>query len=713
MPLKTFKCPQCGDTLQVNGYSNTAKCESCGSEISIETKTGEDRAKANKYLQLAETAENAEQYGEAENYYKLAIEHDINNVRAWIGRGFLNYSKGANHKESEIYLKTALDHSTNKQEISKLIADKLVHEYEDYSKALEYDPHNITAIVCYGMDYIISRGEEWNGFISLLKKEISSTEENDEDLKKKIYELVKVRITIKHVNILIKNSDHNNIIFYLLSLNPEDKSLLYKIYDILDKYLIDLLDKDIIETNVILEYLNEIAIISPGEIYFAEKTNILKRIDDISNELILAYKDGQYSYEAKTILEDFLEFREKVIRALQHIKTDITYQVIKIPKRLSPSAFLLYSIIGLASISFIAVNFNNFYYSLKTARQQVSDKEISQKVENSIAVNNQQITVKPIDSNNNGCGNRMGGFDALYRGKIIGITFTHGEIESDIEICSKPGEKLSILNKQVDVIGNWNGKDGVGVGQFNAKKIFISEKKGYQAIVDEKEAVFTFPINPQRQYEWCPGGLQYAWNVEVRNNSNNYEMGFSLFTSMGASLCGKGDLRALLNAGQFDVWKITEDRGTIVPDLKIEYKLSTNEKALTIKLTDKEAIKLIFSNQPKDVVFKSQILEKKSSVKVPVEYTSASTPKQMSTISPSFVCGKASTESERLICSNNELAQADIQLAQAYKVAIGKAIDRSALKREQARWLKNQRDICPDVNSMLQVYQVRIAQLSK
>ncbi len=82
-------------------------------------------------------------------------------------------------------------------------------------------------------------------------------------------------------------------------------------------------------------------------------------------------------------------------------------------------------------------------------------------------------------------------------------------------------------------------------------------------------------------------------------------------------------------------------------------------------------------------------------------------------VSPSFDCGKASTAAERLICSNSELAQADIQLAQAYKAALGDAADKAALKKEQAEWLKNQRDVCIDANAMLKVYQERTSQLSK
>lgn len=82
-------------------------------------------------------------------------------------------------------------------------------------------------------------------------------------------------------------------------------------------------------------------------------------------------------------------------------------------------------------------------------------------------------------------------------------------------------------------------------------------------------------------------------------------------------------------------------------------------------------------------------------------------------ISPSFDCGKASTAAERLICSSNELAQADVQLAQAYKAALGNAADKAGLKKEQASWLKNQRNICTDANTMLKAYQERTSQLSK
>jgi len=81
--------------------------------------------------------------------------------------------------------------------------------------------------------------------------------------------------------------------------------------------------------------------------------------------------------------------------------------------------------------------------------------------------------------------------------------------------------------------------------------------------------------------------------------------------------------------------------------------------------------------------------------------------------SPSFDCAKVSTGSERLICSNKELSEVDVQLAHAYKAALKNSPDKDGLKRQQGAWLKNERDACSDAESMLKVYKERIAQLSR
>jgi len=80
---------------------------------------------------------------------------------------------------------------------------------------------------------------------------------------------------------------------------------------------------------------------------------------------------------------------------------------------------------------------------------------------------------------------------------------------------------------------------------------------------------------------------------------------------------------------------------------------------------------------------------------------------------PSFDCAKVSTGPERLICSNKELSEADVQLAQVYKAALRSSPDKDGLKRQQGSWLKNERDACSNAESMLKVYKERIAQLSR
>jgi hypothetical protein len=80
---------------------------------------------------------------------------------------------------------------------------------------------------------------------------------------------------------------------------------------------------------------------------------------------------------------------------------------------------------------------------------------------------------------------------------------------------------------------------------------------------------------------------------------------------------------------------------------------------------------------------------------------------------PSFDCAKVSTGSERLICSTKELAEADVQMAQVYKVALRSASDKDALKRAQNAWRQQERDACADTACMMKAYQQRITQLAR
>lgn len=84
----------------------------------------------------------------------------------------------------------------------------------------------------------------------------------------------------------------------------------------------------------------------------------------------------------------------------------------------------------------------------------------------------QEITVTVIDRDKNGCGNRSGGFEALYRGEKIIISFIHGRVLTDIELCIYQGQ-LSFVNKQITVVGRWEGNTFDEEKVFNAEEVYI------------------------------------------------------------------------------------------------------------------------------------------------------------------------------------------------------------------------------------------------
>ena len=78
---------------------------------------------------------------------------------------------------------------------------------------------------------------------------------------------------------------------------------------------------------------------------------------------------------------------------------------------------------------------------------------------------------------------------------------------------------------------------------------------------------------------------------------------------------------------------------------------------------------------------------------------------------PSFDCAKASTGSERLICSSAELSAADVELDKAYRAARRAARNKALMTAQQAIWRKSIRDACSDVECMLRAHEQRISEL--
>lgn len=78
----------------------------------------------------------------------------------------------------------------------------------------------------------------------------------------------------------------------------------------------------------------------------------------------------------------------------------------------------------------------------------------------------------------------------------------------------------------------------------------------------------------------------------------------------------------------------------------------------------------------------------------------------------SFDCAKASSPIEHLICSTPQAADADLRLAAAYSAARAKASDPAALKADQRKWMKDERDACYDADCLVKVTEARIHALA-
>ena len=74
-------------------------------------------------------------------------------------------------------------------------------------------------------------------------------------------------------------------------------------------------------------------------------------------------------------------------------------------------------------------------------------------------------------------------------------------------------------------------------------------------------------------------------------------------------------------------------------------------------------------------------------------------------------CSRAYTNTEKLLCSNSRLAVADQRMALAFRRAIRRGADPRMLMEAQRAWIREARDVCNDVECMLNAYEERISDL--
>ena len=74
----------------------------------------------------------------------------------------------------------------------------------------------------------------------------------------------------------------------------------------------------------------------------------------------------------------------------------------------------------------------------------------------------------------------------------------------------------------------------------------------------------------------------------------------------------------------------------------------------------------------------------------------------------SFDCNKASTQVEKLICSTDDLSEADTRMANSYRAV--RAENPDALDQQRA-WLRNTRNSCKSTVCLREAYSIRINEL--
>ena len=77
----------------------------------------------------------------------------------------------------------------------------------------------------------------------------------------------------------------------------------------------------------------------------------------------------------------------------------------------------------------------------------------------------------------------------------------------------------------------------------------------------------------------------------------------------------------------------------------------------------------------------------------------------------SFDCGKAASEVEKIICSDDGLSKLDEELTEAYRQALKRIDIRKQTIESQRHWLKYERNVCPNAECIKKAYETRIKEL--
>lgn len=138
--MAVIVCDLCGGKLII-GANGTATCEGCGVEYSLERmkekyqelhgiKSVDNSKKIENYLELAESACDANNLAEAESYANRILEVDPQNYAAWIikgkSAGWQSDQQNNRVMESAVAFSKAITNAP--QDVKEQITDELVNE---------------------------------------------------------------------------------------------------------------------------------------------------------------------------------------------------------------------------------------------------------------------------------------------------------------------------------------------------------------------------------------------------------------------------------------------------------------------------------------------------------------------------------------------------------------------------------------------------------
>ncbi len=177
------KCPNCGGAVKLLQDSNKGFCPYCNTDIVIEEQSdmvvgGEVTGNVENLLKLADEIFEMEHFEEALGYYNKALEHDVKQSRAWLGRGraqgWLSNPLNFRHEEmfksfdKAIAIAPESDRNSIQKTAFSYIMEIIAHlTGDDYLKGKSY--HQSRELISFALETIVSVVREYPEDVELLK----------------------------------------------------------------------------------------------------------------------------------------------------------------------------------------------------------------------------------------------------------------------------------------------------------------------------------------------------------------------------------------------------------------------------------------------------------------------------------------------------------------------------------------------------------------